>query len=437
MYISRIKINQDMNKTKEIWVTGFALFSLFFGAGNLILPPFLGAKSGLDWWIVVFGFVLTAVTIPILAIFAHAKIQGTLFDFGKKVHPIFSTTYCLLIYLIAIAIPSPRTAAVTHEMTVQPFFNSEAIFTSIVYFVLVFIFAVNRSKIISLIGKFLTPIIVLILLAIIALAFTSSSTISGVATFKNPPLISGILEGYQTFDAIGGVVVGAVIIISLQLRGHTTYDAKKELITKAGIIAGSGLLLIYGGLIFTGANLASNFTKGASRIEILSGVSNLTLGSLGTSFLSVLVALACFTTAVGIVTGTADYIKGICNNSNLAYYITAAVGCIFGVIIGSYKVDFIIAIAVPALMFLYPITIILILLNIVKEKYASPLVFKLVVLVTFIFSIPDFLGFVINPEKLTGIKNFIPLANYSLGWILPAILTFLLINLVQKQKKHN
>ena len=437
MYISRIKINQDMNKTKEIWVTGFALFSLFFGAGNLILPPFLGVKSCLDWWIVVFGFVLTAVTIPILAIFAHAKIQGTLFDFGKKVHPIFSTTYCLLIYLIAIAIPSPRTAAVTHEMTVQPFFNSEAIFTSIVYFVLVFIFAVNRSKIISLIGKFLTPIIVLILLAIIALAFTSSSTISGVSTFKNPPLISGILEGYQTFDAIGGVVVGAVIIISLQLRGHSTYDAKKELITKAGIIAGSGLLLIYGGLIFTGANLASNFTEGASRIEILSGVSNLTLGSLGTSFLSVLVALACFTTAVGIVTGTADYIKGICNNSNLAYYITAAVGCIFGIIIGSYKVDFIIAIAVPALMFLYPITIILILLNIVKEKYASPLVFKLVVLVTFIFSIPDFLGFVINPEKLTGIKNFIPLANYSLGWVLPAILTFVLINLVQKQKKHN
>ena len=426
-----------MNKTKEIWVTSFALFSLFFGAGNLILPPFLGVKSGLNWWIVVIGFILTGVTIPILAIFAHAKIQGTLFDFGKKIHPIFSTTYCLFIYSIAIAIPAPRTAAVTHEMTVQPFFNSEAIFTSIVYFILVFIFAVNRSKIISLIGKFLTPIIVLILLAIIALAFSSPSTISGVASFKNPPLISGILEGYQTFDAIGGVVVGAVIIISLQLRGHTTYDAKKDLITKAGIIAGSGLLLIYGGLIFTGAKLASNFTEGASRIEILIGASNLTLGNLGTSFLSVLVALACFTTAVGIVTGTSDYIKGICNNSNVAYYITAVVSCIFGIIIGSYKVDFIIAIAIPALMFLYPITIVLILLNIVKEKYASPLVFRSVIFVTFIFSIPDFLEFVINPQKLISVRNFIPFANYNLGWVLPALLVFGLVNLLQKQKKHN
>ena len=170
MYISRIKINPKMNKTKEIWITGFALFSLFFGAGNLILQPTLGVKSGVDWWIVVFGFVLTAVTIPILAIFAHAKLQGTLYDFGKKVSLVFSTIYCFLIYIIAIAIPSPRTAAVTHEMTVQPFFDTSPLLTSIIYFVLVFIFAINRSRIIGLIGKFLTPIIVLILLVIIAVA---------------------------------------------------------------------------------------------------------------------------------------------------------------------------------------------------------------------------------------------------------------------------
>ena len=91
-----------MIKKKDNWIAGFALFSLFFGAGNLILPPYLGVKSGADWWIVVLGFVLTAVTIPILAIFAHAKLQGTLYDFGKKVSPVFSTIYCMLIYAILI-----------------------------------------------------------------------------------------------------------------------------------------------------------------------------------------------------------------------------------------------------------------------------------------------------------------------------------------------
>lgn len=421
-----------MNKTKEIWIAGFALFSLFFGAGNLILPPSLGAKAGLDWWIVVLGFVLTGVTIPILAIFAHAKLQGTLYDFGKKVSPVFSTIFCFLIYIIAVAIPSPRTAAVTHEIAIQPFFDSSPIVTSIIYFLLVFIFAVNRSRIISLIGKFLTPIIVIILLLIIAIVtFTAQGTVNP-STLKKP-FVDGILEGYQTFDAIAGVVVGAVIIISLNYSSHTTFDAKRKLIRQAGFIAGSGLLLIYGGLILSGSLLSSTFAENASRTEILTSLSTQTLGDLGATFLSVLVALACFTTAVGIVTGTADYIKGICNDSKNAYIITAAVASIIGVFVGSFQVDFIITIAVPALMFLYPITIILILLNIVPDKYASKLVFRGVVLVTFIFSIPDFLGFITPRENLTGIKNIIPLANHSLGWVIPAFLVFVLLNFLRKE----
>jgi LIVCS family branched-chain amino acid:cation transporter len=423
-----------MNKTKEIWIAGFALFSLFFGAGNLILPPTLGAKAGLDWWIVVLGFVLTAVTIPILAIFAHAKLQGTLYDFGKKVSPVFSTIYCFLIYIIAIAIPSPRTAAVTHEMTVQPFFNTTPLLTSVIYFILVFIFAINRTKVIGLIGKFLTPIIVLILLIIIGIAVFNSSGTIHPSTFTTP-FVDGILEGYQTFDAIGGVVVGAVIIISLNYSSHTTFDAKRKLIRKAGFIAGSGLLLIYGGLILSGSLFSSTFVENASRTEVLSSLSTQTLGNLGTSFLSVLVALACFTTAVGIVTGTADYIKGICNDSKKAYIIAATIASAIGIIVGSYQVDFIITLAEPALMFLYPITIVLILLNIVPDKYASKLVFRAVILVTFIFSITDFLGFIVPKESLTGIKSMIPLAEKSLGWVLPALLVFILLNLVKRKNE--
>jgi LIVCS family branched-chain amino acid:cation transporter len=296
-----------------------------------------------------------------------------------------------------------------------------------VYFVLVFIFAINRTKIIGLIGKFLTPIIVLILLIIIGIAvFTSPGTIHPT-NFKNP-FVDGILEGYQTFDAIGGVVVGAVIIISLNYSTHTTFDAKRNLIRKAGFIAGTGLLLIYGGLILSGSLFSTTFVENASRTAILSSLSTQILGDLGTTFLSVLVALACFTTAVGIVTGTSDYIKGICRNSKKAYIITALIAATIGIIIGSFQVDFIINIAVPALMFLYPITIVLILLNIVPDKYATPLVFRGVVLVTFIFSIPDFLGFIIPREQLTGIKSFIPLAAESLGWVLPALISFLALN---------
>ncbi len=95
-------------------------------------------------------------------------------------------------------------------------------------------------------------------------------------------------------------------------------------------------------------------------------VSLQTLGNIGNAFLSVLVTLACFTTAVGIVTGTADFVKGLSNNSNKAYVITAIVGCLIGVGVGQFDVHYIINVALPALMFIYPITIVLIILNVVQ-----------------------------------------------------------------------
>lgn len=192
------------------------------------------------------------------------------------------------------------------------------------------------------------------------------------------------------------------------------------------------MLLIYGGLILSGSLFSSTFTENASRTEILTILSVQTLGNLGTTFLSILVALACFTTALGIVTGTADYMKGICGDSQKAYIITALAGCGIGIIVGSYNVDFIITLAIPILMLLYPTTIVLILLNIIDDKFASNLVFKGVVWVTFVFSIPDFLGFIIPQENLTAIKSVIPLAQHSLGWVLPACLIFVALNLVQK-----
>lgn len=413
---------------REIWMSGFALFSLFFGAGNLILPPYLGVFGGADWMWVVTGFAITAVVIPILAVLAHAKVQGTLFDLGKKVSPGFSALYCALIYLIAIALPAPRTASVTHEISIQPFLDSSPWITSSVYFLLTFIFVVNRSKIISVIGKFLTPIIVIILLAIIVVAILSGAR-PPMESQLDTPFVNGILEGYQTFDAIGGVVVGAVIIISLNLRGYRSYREKRELITKSGWIAGGGLLLMYGGLIYSGYLMSDQFSKEATRTEILTGLSNLTLGSLGTSFLAVLVALACFTTCVGVVTGAADYVKGMLNNSQPAFILTALFSCGLGVVLGSYSVQFIIDLAIPALMFIYPITIVLILLNVLDNRYASRLVFRAVIVMTFVFSIPDFLQTFISSERLSWVYNYIPWSKNNLGWVLPAVLTFILANL--------
>ena len=422
-----------MHRTKETLITAFALFSLFFGAGNLILPPQLGFKSGEFWWLVAIGFCLSAVFIPIMGILAHAKLQGTIYDFGKKVSPTFSLVYSFIVYAIAIALPSPRTASVTHEIAIQPFFDTPYIITSVLYFALVYVFVMNRSKILNILGKFLTPAIIGILILIIAIATYSYSFDFGSSVFKNP-FTDGILEGYQTFDAIGAVVVGGVIIISINLkRKDAGYEEKKAMIRKAGWLAGLGLFLIYAGLIFTGALLHDEFDADISRTALLNGISIKTMGNTANLLLSVLVSLACFTTAVGIVTGTADFMKFKFGESQKAYTITAIIGCLLGVLMGQFNVGYIIAVALPALMFIYPITIVLIILNVVPDKFSSSRVFKSVILITILFSIPDFIGSIGFTAGVAPLKQLIPFSDYSIGWVLPAIVAFVFSNLKLKK----
>jgi LIVCS family branched-chain amino acid:cation transporter len=423
-----------MNNRKTILIIGFAIFASFFGAGNLILPPQLGFNSGPDWWLVTLGFVTSATIIPLLALFGHAKLQGTMLDFGNKVSPLFSLVYCLCVYIIAIALPIPRTAAVTHEMSIQPFFNTSSLLTSSIYFCLAFIFIMKRNSILSILGKFLTPLIVLILLAIILIGVFTAPEIMNPSVLESPAIIAGLIEGYQTYDALGGIVIGGVVIISLNIEGSSTFEEKKSIIAKSGLVAAAGLFIIYAGMIALGALHNSEFEVSISRPELLTGLSIKTLGNIGNLFLSILISLACFTTAVSVIVGTADFFKGLFKDSQTVYTITAITACILGVLVGQFDVHYIIIIALPVLMFIYPLTIVLILLNVIPEKFASKQVFRFVVFVTFIFSIPDFLSFVLPEGSLDVIVNIIPFSKDNLGWVLPALLTFVLVNIFQKTK---
>lgn len=422
-----------MRMTKQTFITAFALFSLFFGAGNLILPSFLGYNSGSSWFLVLIGFAVSAVVIPILAIYGHARLQGTMIDFAKKVSPLFALVYCLIVYAISIALPGPRTASVTYEMAIQPYFNISSWVLSTIYFSLVLLFVLNRSKMMDIIGKYLTPAILIILALVIGIGIFGDYEPMRLSIFEST-LTSGILEGYQTFDAIGGVVVGGVIVISLGFKEGSNRE-KQRVLTRAGIIAGLGLLLIYGGLIYLGA-LHSGGLASTDRTALLNLLSTDTLGGIGTRVLAVLVSLACFTTAVGIVTGTSDFVKGLLGNSQLAYNLTAIIGSILGVVMGQLDVNSIIVVAVPALMFIYPITIVLILLNALPHRWTSVLVFRAVVIATILFSAPDFWASVGFSEQMKNVQEMIPMGTVSLGWLLPAVLTFTVVNILMLSRKH-
>lgn len=422
-----------MNKTKETFVFGFAIFAAFFGAGNLILPPFIGMNSGPDWWLIALGFIASATVIPLLALLAHARLQGTMIDFGTKVSPLFSLIFCLCVYTIAITLPIPRTAAVTHEMAIAPYFETGSLLTSSIYFALVFVFTLNRNEVLQILGKYLTPLIGIILLAIIFIGIFSPVNAMDPSIYKTP-ILSGFMEGYQTYDALAGLLMGGVVVISLNMKGEISFEEKQSIIARSSIVAMLGLFIIYAGMILVGAKYNSQFNEDIVRTELLSGLATKTLGNIGSTFLSVLVALACFTTAVGVIVGVADFFKGLFKESQKVYVIATVISCVLGIFIGQMDVHYIIDVALPALMFIYPLAIVLIVLNVIPDRFASKTVFRSVVLVSFIFSIPDFLGFLIEANWLNSLKDNIPFADKNLGWVLPALFTFVFANILNKKK---
>lgn len=209
---------------------------------------------------------------------------------------------------MAVALPAPRTAAVTYEMSIRPYFNLNPLVFSSIYFGLVFLFALNRTRLLHLIGKYLTPFLIMILFMIIGIGIFSGDEPNITHSLKTD--IRRFLEGYQTFDAIAAMVVGAVVVISLNLNQKGDYHHKRKVIIRGGLLAGLGLILIYAGLIYVGA-LYTSAQPTDSRTELLSFISYDTLGSGGRILLGTAVGVACFTTAVGIVTGTADFVQGL------------------------------------------------------------------------------------------------------------------------------
>lgn len=412
-----------MKKTKSILVMSFASFSMFFGAGNLILPPFLGFQAGANWLWVALGFALSAVVVPLLGILAHAKLQGTILDFTKKIPSVLGVAYCFAIYAVCLLLPAPRTASLTYELAVSPFVAISPLWFSSLYFFFVFVVVLNRSKIIDILGSYLTPVIIGAIILIVAI-FLLSSPFSLSSVALEAPFFTGILEGYQTFDAIAGIVVGGVVVTSLNVDKTLNYKEKQDIVVRSGLLTGVALFTIYAGFIYVGALLAEAQPSASySRVGLLSAIAKEALGREGALVVSILVSVACFSTAVGIVAGAADFVKSRTKNSIVAYRLTVLIACVFGVLVGRFDVFYIIAIAVPVLVLIYPVTIMFVVLNVFPERMTTKTIFVSVISSTFLFSLLDFFVAIkwIDAESFT----ILPLGKYQLGWLLPAIGTWI------------
>lgn len=411
--------------SKDIIIIGFALFAMFFGAGNLIFPPFLGHAVGSKFAIGIIGFICTGVGLPLLAILSTTKGDGTFETMASKIGPKFAIIFTTLLFAaIGPMLAIPRTAATTYELTVHPFFpNISPLVWMIIYFGINLIFVLKESSIIDTIGKYLTPALLVILCIIIlkGILFPIGEIVSTDATSV---LATSLTEGYQTMDALAGLLFASIITSSLVAKGYKNEDIL-PMTLKSGFIAIGGLAFIYGGLMFLGAQTTTTFVGEATKTGILLFISKSILGNFGIIIIGVAMGLACLTTSIGLLSAGSTYFDKL-SKGKLPYKFNAIVICIISIIIGSLGVDKIVAISGPVLNILYPVAITLIFTTLFDKYIKNVKAVRLGVYTSLVFGI---LGIVPNISL-----DFIPLATSGFPWLLPTIVAIIIGYLIFPQK---
>ncbi|STO32020.1 LIV-II [Fusobacterium necrogenes] len=424
-------------KTKDIILTGFALFAMLFGAGNLIFPPTVGYIVGDNWKLAALGFCITGIGFPLMGIIASGFAGTELDHFSDKVSPIFSRIFnTVLILAIGPCLAIPRTGATAFEVMITPYIGNESSIVKyiflIIYFGVVLLFSLRESEVIDRIGKILTPILLIVLTIII---FKGISTPIGevVSTETTNNFKYGFYNGYQTMDTLAAIIFASIILKTITAKNKEL--GKKEQLSfllKASAIAVCGLAIVYGGLLYIGAT-STAVLENKGTTQLLNTIVAELLGKNGSMLLGICVAGACLTTAIGLTATVGDYFSSI---FKMRYEKIVVINVLVSLIFAGFGVDLIVQVAAPILVFIYPIAIVLIILNLFKEYLQNKGIFIGSVIGAGIIGAieaSEMLG--TCPALVYNLYLKLPFQDYGLAWILPSIVVGGIFGMIEKIKK--
>ncbi|WP_019131717.1 branched-chain amino acid transport system II carrier protein [Peptoniphilus obesi] len=425
-----------MKNKKLVIVSGFALFSMFFGAGNLMFPPTLGALVGSDYLVSMLGFVLTAVGLVMLGVVATTKAGGNLEDISGKLGNKIGFLYGSLVLIsIGPGLAIPRTAATTHELIAAGIFPElNPVLSSIIFFGLVLLFVLRPSSVVNNIGKYLTPALLTLLVIIIVKGIFSPIS-EPILTNYERPFTNSFLEGYQTMDTLAALAFTSLIIKGFRISG---LDDEKDILSltiKAGLIATIGLCLVYCGLLYLGATTSSIDLGDISRIERLVFIAKSILGNIGVYAMALVMALACLTTAIGLTSTFSDFFERL-TNGKVPYKAWVIMSTVFSGVMAINGVERIIEFSVPVLSAMYPVTIVLIFLNIFGDKFAKVPTYVGAVLGALFPTIFSFLAFLgLNLSFVDDFYALFPETLQAFVWIIPSVILAILASLIFREKE--
>lgn len=308
---------------KQMTVVSFMLFSLFFGAGNLIFPPYLGQNAGSSMPAALLGFFVTAVVLPVLGVFSVAKFDG-LDKLSAKVGAKFSMIFTIAIYLsIGPGLGIPRAASVPFEMAVAPYLPENAnlklfmLLYSAVFFAIALWLALNPKKLVNRIGKVLTPsLLILICVLFVSFLFRGEKAVTlPTGGYENGAFFKGFIAGYETMDTIAALNFGLVIATTLGNMGITDKKSMLRYTAKAGCVAGTILALVYFVLSYMGMQSSNVYEIAGNGAVTLRNIVYQVFGNVGAVLLAAIFTLACLTTCVGLINSISLFLKSCSKKS--------------------------------------------------------------------------------------------------------------------------
>lgn len=413
---------------KDCIVVGFALFSMFFGAGNVVFPPYLGMQAGTQWVSGFLFYFIADIGLAMMALFAILRNNGPDGITGHLGRIPSAVLMSAIILCIGPMLAIPRTAATTYEMAIAPLTSAVSpVVFSVLFFAVILLMSVKESAVVDIVGKVLTPLLLIGLLVLIVKgivsplgSITTEPVVSGVAA-------TGIRAGYQTMDVLAAMAFGIIILKSAQEKGYEEGKGRTKMISGAALLAGGLLLLVYLGLTYLGATVAGRFSIHITRAELIIHIVEMLLGRAGLVIFGIVVALACMTTAVALVSSSASFFAKLCHG-RVKYSVFVIIICVFSAVVSNLGLDRIVAVASPVLDVVYPPTLVLIVLSFFGNRVHDCVHRSAVVgaLLTSLLTTASTYGL-----EMPFLQK-LPLASLGLGWVVPAVVFGLVAFFVER-----
>ena len=410
------------------------LFAMFFGAGNFIFPPNLGKEAGQNFYMAIMFFCATAVLLPVLGVAGIARAKG-LQSLVRRIDPVFAIVFTALLYLtIGPLFAIPRAANMPFDIAIKPFISEERLqiwlfVYSAAYFALNYYICMNPSKLVDLLGKYLTPILLALILLLFGAGFLFpiGSFVAPSGEYIHHAAAKGFVEGYQTMDALASLAFGIIVIDAIKTTGVSDEKHLVSSTIKAGMMSGVILMMIYFMLGYLGATSAELFkdTPEINGAMLLSRISDHYFGSIGVVILGSAFFLACITTTLGLISSASEYFEEL-TRGRVKYKTWAIAWCLIGCGVANFGLTTIIKGSIPVLVAIYPISIMLIILSLINPWIdSSKLIYRACVYVCVVEGVInglDILG--ISVPLVTSFVKMMPFYDSMLGWIVPSTLTF-------------